>query len=384
MPTELQPDRQEPQHLERLDPSDRQDHEAAQHWARYEWACTFLPADRVLDCSCGVGYGSALLRERGARLVVGVDISPEAIARARQSYLRPGIEYVQADAAALDPAQLGTFDLIVSLETIEHVATPEKVLDAFRSLLEPDGWLVLSCPNDEHLGVDNPYHLWRGDFAQIHGWLAARFPCVDSYAEAHTVGAAVWPLGEIESPPQASKLHQARTRVVDTMPASSAAGYLFICGQNRPPPAPPVGAQLLNGGDYIRELETIKDRLWSEARDIATAWQEQNDRIRELEQEKSRLWAEAQRLGKAWEGQSARIRELEQEKDRTWQEAQRLGEAWESHTAHIRELEANLKARDAELTRLRRAITEHEQRWLHGLLRRMGCLPKVVPDDNIA
>ena len=58
----------------------------------------------VLDLARGTGYYSKELRRRGAARVVGVDVSEEMIraTRAREAEERLGVEYVVADAGALD------------------------------------------------------------------------------------------------------------------------------------------------------------------------------------------------------------------------------------------------------------------------------------------
>lgn len=246
-------------YLERCDPTGHADHLATEHLARYEWACHFLPAKRVLDCSCGLGYGSAMLAERGAEHVVGVDIAPEAIEYARQHYGRPGIEFVTADALTLSPADWGKFDLIVSLEMIEHVPHPTRLLDVFRALLADDGVLALSCPNDPVLAECNPYHFWREDRAQLQGWLQARFGAVAVYSEVHSLGTGICPAGTLDS----ADVSQISTRFLDQLPPSAAPGFLFACAHHRPPPAAPIVlVQILDGFRHVREL--VEANKWLE------------------------------------------------------------------------------------------------------------------------
>jgi len=320
----------EPAHLERLDPNDRSDHQAAQHWARYEFACQFLPAARVLDCACGLGYGTALLKARGASHCVGVDVSTEAIASARQRYGRPDVEFISDDALGLDPAKLGTFDRIISLETIEHLAQPERFLDVLQSLLAPGGLLILSCPNDAVLGVENPYHLWRLDLAQIQSWLKARFARVACHVEMHTLGASVWPAEDVERRPEPARRAAVLTRLVDTLPYAAAPGFLFVCTDGALPPVSPVGAEMLNGFGFLYDLDRANRHMWDdlqrfrkENEHMTKIWEEQHQRIQGLEQVKDQLWqenqslsAEVRRLANTWEEQKARIDQLEREKDR--------------------------------------------------------------------
>jgi 2-polyprenyl-3-methyl-5-hydroxy-6-metoxy-1,4-benzoquinol methylase len=126
------------------------------HLRRYAFAAQFVRGKRVLDLACGAGYGSVMLKEAGATHVVGVDLSPECMSYARERYARPGIEFLQADGMTFTPA--GGCDVVVSLETIEHVPDARGFVTHLASLLEPGGILVGSVPTTLSTDV-NPFHL---------------------------------------------------------------------------------------------------------------------------------------------------------------------------------------------------------------------------------
>lgn len=113
---------------------------------------------RVLDLACGEGFYTRLIRQAGAERVVGVDLSAEMIALARQQeQARPlGIEYIAAPAESL--SDLGEFD-IVSAAFLLNCAPDESSLSAMTraaaSLLVPEGRLVATISNmGHHPGVD--------------------------------------------------------------------------------------------------------------------------------------------------------------------------------------------------------------------------------------
>ena len=283
-----------PRHLERLDPKTTEPILAAQHYVRYDWAAQFLPAARVLDCSCGLGYGSVLLAEAGAESVVGMDISAEAIETAREIYAHPRVSYHVTDALAITQSEFGTFDTIVSLETIEHVAQPEKLLNIFRALLAPNGQLLLSAPNDKHLNVENPFHLWKAELEPVQAWLQARFAHVACYLELRPMGSMVASREWVSQRATGS----VTMRPVDRLSAEHAVGFLFACGDQPPRPAPPMSAQLLDGHGYLVELDKPRMRLWEEARHLADCWEEQNARLVRQEEYIQDLRAEGDRLRK--------------------------------------------------------------------------------------
>ena len=136
---------------------------AAIHMARYAMARNLCKDRKVLDIACGEGYGSRLLLDWGAEEVVGLDISSEAIESARRNFGARSLRYLIADASKADQLLAGErFDLIVSFETLEHLAAPQNYLSAIASLRALEGIVIISCPNDWFFSPDpdtgNEYH----------------------------------------------------------------------------------------------------------------------------------------------------------------------------------------------------------------------------------
>jgi 2-polyprenyl-3-methyl-5-hydroxy-6-metoxy-1,4-benzoquinol methylase len=115
--------------------------------ARYRFCLPYLtPQDKVLDCACGCGYGSALLAEKVAG-VTAIDPREELIAFAGEHWARPNIQYQVWDISR-GPLLFGegAFSAIVCLETISHLPEPQALLGEFRRVMEPEGLLFLSAP----------------------------------------------------------------------------------------------------------------------------------------------------------------------------------------------------------------------------------------------
>lgn len=146
--------------------------EAAIHMARYQLAAAYCKGKRVLDIACGEGYGSFALRKFGATSVEGVDNTPDAIATAKRMFSTDGITYRVADATAIDSVFAAEeFDVIVSLETIEHLQDPARFLAALKRVAKKDAVIIVSCPNDRwYYPTDdqsNPFHVRKYTFDEF-------------------------------------------------------------------------------------------------------------------------------------------------------------------------------------------------------------------------
>jgi ubiquinone/menaquinone biosynthesis C-methylase UbiE len=167
-----------------------------EHWHRYHFAAPIVAGRAVLDIACGTGYGSALLAQHAAR-VTGADLSQPALDHARARYAAvPNLEFRPADCAAL-PFPDASFDVVVSFETLEHIAAQEPFLDEVRRVLRPAGLLVLSCPNKveytDKRGVPNEFHvreLYRDELAAL---INPRFPHSAWYGQRPSFYSVVWP-----------------------------------------------------------------------------------------------------------------------------------------------------------------------------------------------
>lgn len=146
------------------------------HMLRYAMVAPFVQGKRVLDISCGTGYGTQFLALQGAREVVGVDVDQTSIDFASKYYQHPNISYLQSDAHYVRSLEDASFDLIVSFETIEHLPHPRQFLLEVRRLLKPSGQLFLSCPNDHRVSPwISPYHLHRFRFTEFRDLFLSLF-----------------------------------------------------------------------------------------------------------------------------------------------------------------------------------------------------------------
>lgn len=142
-----------------------------EHQHRYRYAARVVRGRSVLDAASGEGFGARILAEVAAR-VTGVERDEGVVAHARSRY--PGIDFQAGDVTAL-PFPDGSFEAVVSFETIEHVDEPERAVAEFRRVLAPGGLLVVSTPNvagaPDAAKAVNPFHRVELDEAALRALL---------------------------------------------------------------------------------------------------------------------------------------------------------------------------------------------------------------------
>jgi 2-polyprenyl-6-hydroxyphenyl methylase/3-demethylubiquinone-9 3-methyltransferase len=115
------------------------------HWHGDSRSLKPLAGKRALDVGCGAGLLCEPLARLGAA-VTGVDAAAEniAAAKAHATGSRLAIDYRCGDVAELG---LTGFDLVASMEVIEHVADKPAFVAALAAALAPGGLMILSTPN---------------------------------------------------------------------------------------------------------------------------------------------------------------------------------------------------------------------------------------------
>lgn len=156
---------------------------------------------RILDVGCGDGFHLQLLKRYGdpTWMLEGIDVDRRAIEAARAR----GLEVHLGDLSDVDLGE-EAYDVVYTLQTIEHVAQPDELLRSINRILKPGGRLVVVTDNTDSL--DFAYfkrHYWGGYHFPRHwnlfnekalGRLAG-----DSGFDVSTIGTIVSPVNWVYS-----------------------------------------------------------------------------------------------------------------------------------------------------------------------------------------
>lgn len=157
-----------------------------EHWHRYHFAARWTAGRRVLDVACGEGYGSAFLA-RNAAEVTGVDVAPAAIEHAARTYAGVGnVRFVEGSCVKL-PLADASVDVVVSFETLEHIAEQAQFMDEVARVLAPDGILLLSSPNkleySDRRAFANEFHVKELYRDELEALVSKRFAAISWYGQ---------------------------------------------------------------------------------------------------------------------------------------------------------------------------------------------------------
>jgi len=159
------------------------------HVTRYKFAKVYVRGKFVLDIACGSGYGSTLLIESRPKEVIGLDLDHEAIKVAQQSKDNRSKSplYLVGSAERIPIPDL-TVDVVVCIETIEHINGDKRAVNEFQRVLKPGGILLLTTPNAKITrpmkGVpNNPYHIREYTLKDLITLLSSQFTDINFFGQ---------------------------------------------------------------------------------------------------------------------------------------------------------------------------------------------------------
>lgn len=158
---------------------------------RYFFASTFVADSIVLDIASNEGYGS-LYMTKSARFVVGCDISKNyCITAKKASRDYKNCEFIVCDAKKL-PFKNRVFDVVVSLETIEHLDDSNSFLSECARTMKSYSTMICSTPNRKATSMLfkkplNPHHVREFCVTEFVSLLEHYFKSISLYGQEYSL-----------------------------------------------------------------------------------------------------------------------------------------------------------------------------------------------------
>jgi ubiquinone/menaquinone biosynthesis C-methylase UbiE len=117
---------------------------------RIHWICEHTVGQEILDVGCSQGIGSILLGREGKR-ILGMDLAEDSIDFAKNSLEKEAIstrEMVEFQYANFLTYQFENrnFDTVIFGEILEHLLHPKDFIQKAKSLLKPNGRIIVTVP----------------------------------------------------------------------------------------------------------------------------------------------------------------------------------------------------------------------------------------------
>lgn len=156
----------------------------APEWASIAKILPNMEGLNVIDLGCGYGWFCRYAREKGAKHVLGLDISTKMLGKAKEMTSDNAITYDQQDLEQLQLPQ-NTYDLVYSSLTFHYIKNLNSLLATIYNSLKPGGYLIFSAEHPIYTAakqaewiVDNqglkswPVNSYQVEGQRISNWLA--------------------------------------------------------------------------------------------------------------------------------------------------------------------------------------------------------------------
>lgn len=154
---------------------------------RYAFSAQYVKSQTggvVLDMACGTGYGIPFFSKDNS--YVAADISLDALKASKSLHNSSHTSFVQCDAEHL-PFKEGSFDLIMSFETIEHLENPRMFLSELERSAKHGSRIIISTPNRKYKAVwvrnINPYHVCEYNIRDFSSLVGEFFENLEVYVQ---------------------------------------------------------------------------------------------------------------------------------------------------------------------------------------------------------
>ncbi len=134
----------------------------AAEWPAMRALLPDLKGKRVVDLGCGFGWFCRFAREQGAASVLGLDVSENMLARARETTKDPNVDYQRADLEALSIKD-GDFDFAYSSLALHYIVRLDAVFATVHRALKPGARFVFSIEHPIYMAPRHPGWMKTGE-----------------------------------------------------------------------------------------------------------------------------------------------------------------------------------------------------------------------------
>lgn len=257
----------------------------AEHMGRYQSIIHSTKGRNVLDIACGTGYGTQYIAKSASK-VFGVDISADAVKYAQNNYPASNLEYKVGSGTSI-PLEDSSVDVVVSMETIEHIMQQDEFLAEVKRVLVKGGNFFVSTPNDQEYPKGNHFHVREHNPASLKKLLKRYFKNVDIYYQVDEIAASIF------SEKRLGKEYSDESwNITKNIPLDKEKCIYFLasCSDNKP--------ALIDENTVLGEYYSYHEvsRQWNRERELWLYTQELEPKVQDLMAENQRLQRQLQEI----------------------------------------------------------------------------------------
>lgn len=128
---------------------------AASEWETFRSMIPDIKGATVLDLGCGFGWLSRWARENGAKEVLGIDVSENMLAKAKEFPQDPAITYQRIDLETLTLPP-NTYQVVLSSLTLHYLRNLPELITQVYQALTPGGCFIFSAEHPLYSAPRNP------------------------------------------------------------------------------------------------------------------------------------------------------------------------------------------------------------------------------------
>lgn len=141
----------------------------------YEAVATKVGCKLVCDVGFGSGLGTVILAQE-AESVVGIEKVASSVKFAERCFPLKNVQFLNEDVTECLSFPDGSFDAVVAIEVIEHIADYRSALAQMARILKGSGTLYISSPNRNQEARGGPSHTGPPRLKHhVREWAAGEF-----------------------------------------------------------------------------------------------------------------------------------------------------------------------------------------------------------------